>query len=83
MGKDIIQQIVNFDSLNLSFLCEKKNHRSIGKKVRDIPVKDSMKDLINAGILEKYDIAAVKDDEGKVIDYKYTLYPTEGFCDDY
>merc|ERR1712098_544221 len=34
----------------------------------------TMKDLINAGILEQYDIAAVKDDEGKVIDYKYTLY---------
>lgn len=42
----------------------------------------TMKDLINAGILEKYDIAAVKDDEGKVTDYKYTLYPTEGFCDE-
>ena len=42
----------------------------------------TMKDLINAGILEKYDIAAVKDDEDKVIDYKYTLYPTEGFCDE-
>ena len=24
MGKDIIEQIVNFDSLKLSFLCEKK-----------------------------------------------------------
>ncbi len=48
MGKDIIEQIVNFDSLNLSFLCEKKNHRSIGKKIRDIFVRDSIKDLINA-----------------------------------
>ena len=42
MGKDIIEQIVNFDSLNLSFLCEKKNHRSIGKKIRDIFLKNEI-----------------------------------------
>lgn len=42
----------------------------------------TMKDLINAGILEKYDILSVKDNDDKVVDYKYTLYPTEGFCDE-
>ena len=32
MGKDLIEQIKSFNSLELSFLCEKKNHTNIGKK---------------------------------------------------
>lgn len=42
----------------------------------------TMKDLIEAGIIEKYENVASKDEYGEVIDYKYTLYPTIEFCDE-
>ena len=48
MGKNIIEQIVKFDSMKLSFLCERKNHEFIGKRIGDISIDDNIKNLIEA-----------------------------------
>ncbi len=48
MGKDLIEQIKNFDSLELSFLCEKKKHKNVGKKVSNILIEDNIVNLIKA-----------------------------------
>ncbi|WP_064663701.1 hypothetical protein [Pseudoalteromonas sp. MQS005] len=42
----------------------------------------TMQDLIEAGIIEKYDNEAAKDCNGEIVDYKYTVYPTAAFCDE-
>ncbi len=46
MGKDLIKEIKNFNSLELTFLCEKKGHKLVGKKISEITVEDNVKKLI-------------------------------------
>ena len=46
MGSDLIEQIENFDSLELSVLCEKKNHKDVGKKISGIVIADDINNLI-------------------------------------
>jgi hypothetical protein len=40
----------------------------------------TMKDLQGAEIIESYSLVNIKDDTGAIVDYKYTLYPTDKFC---
>lgn len=42
----------------------------------------AVKDLINEGILKKYSVSTIKNDEGQVIDNKYVLMPSERFCEE-
>tara|TARA_B100001059_G_scaffold85226_1_gene83297 strand:- start:12245 stop:13372 length:1128 start_codon:yes stop_codon:yes gene_type:complete len=42
----------------------------------------TMKDLKGAEIIKDYTILNIKDDEGVIVDYKYTLYPTDKFCEE-
>ena len=42
----------------------------------------AVKDLINEGILKKYSVSSIKNDEGQVIDNKYVLMPSERFCEE-
>ena len=46
MGSDLIEQIENFDSLELSVLCEKKKHKDVGKKISGIVIADDINNLI-------------------------------------
>lgn len=43
---------------------------------------ETMKDLIEAGILIKYEVESKKDDNGNIVDYVYSLFPTPSFCDE-
>ncbi len=40
----------------------------------------TMKDLVAADIIKSYDIESIKDGSNSIIDYIYTLYPTDKFC---
>tara|TARA_B100000508_G_scaffold50905_1_gene39570 strand:- start:1398 stop:2525 length:1128 start_codon:yes stop_codon:yes gene_type:complete len=42
----------------------------------------TMKDLKGAEIIKDYTILNIKNDEGVIVDYKYTLYPTDKFCEE-
>ena len=46
MGQDVIQQLKNFNSFELSYLCEKKGHRSVGKRIFEMQVEDNIDELI-------------------------------------
>ena len=47
MGNDLLNQIKNFKELKLSSLCEKKGHKSIGKRISEIFVEDNIKNFIS------------------------------------
>ncbi len=40
----------------------------------------TMKDLIEDGAIDKYEVSNIKDDNNQVIDYTYVIYPSERFC---
>ena len=46
MGRDLIKQIENFESLELSVLCEKIKHKDVGKKISGIVIADDIHNLI-------------------------------------
>ena len=46
MGSNLIEQIKNFNSLELSVLCEKEKHKDVGKKVSGILIGDDVNNLI-------------------------------------
>ncbi len=48
MGKDIVNQISSYNSLKLTYLCEKKGHNSIGKRMSGIVVEDDIKKLVSS-----------------------------------
>ena len=46
MGSDLTEQIENFNSLELSVLCEKGKHKDVGKTVSGIVIGDDINNLI-------------------------------------
>ncbi len=48
MGMDIVKQLKGFNSLKLNFLCEKKGHDIVGKKISGIVVEDDVKKLVSS-----------------------------------
>ena len=46
MGSDLLEQIENFSSLELSVLCEKGKHKDVGKTVSGIVIGDDINNLI-------------------------------------
>ena len=70
----LIKTMVKFGSLD--------SDQAVGNRLivfrRDMTA--TMKDLMSADIIKSYDIQNSKNDEGIIIDYKYTLYPTDKFC---
>ena len=46
MGGDLIEQIENFNSLELAVLCEKEKHKDVGKTVSGIVIGDDINNLI-------------------------------------
>ncbi|WP_227009323.1 replication protein A [Pseudoalteromonas ulvae] len=42
----------------------------------------TMKDLEEAEILKSYKIESIKDDAGVIVDYTYTLFPSDKFCNE-
>jgi len=48
MGSDLLEQIKNFNSLELKVLCEKEKHKDVGKTVSGIVVGDDINNLIKS-----------------------------------
>ena len=48
MGSDLLEQIENFSSLELSVLCEKGKHKDVGKKISGIVIADDINNLIKS-----------------------------------
>ena len=46
MGRDLLEQIENFNSLELTVLCEKEKHKDVGKTVSGIVIGDDINNLI-------------------------------------
>ena len=46
MGSDLLEQIENFNSLELAVLCEKEKHKDVGKKVSGLMIGDDINNLI-------------------------------------
>ena len=46
MGSDLLEQIENFSSLELSVLCEKGKHKDVGKTVSGVVIGDDINNLI-------------------------------------
>ena len=46
MGSDLLEQIENFSSLELSVLCEKGKHKDVGKTVSGIVIGDDINNLV-------------------------------------
>ena len=46
MGSDLLEQIKNFNSLELAVLCEKEKHKDVGKTVSGIVIGDDINNLI-------------------------------------
>ena len=46
MGSDLLEQIENFNSLELAVLCEKGKHKDVGKTVSGIVIGDDINNLI-------------------------------------
>jgi hypothetical protein len=70
----LVKTMVKFGSLD--------NDKDVGDRLigfrRDMT--STMKDLQGAEIIESYSLVNIKDDTGAIVDYKYTLYPTDKFC---
>ena len=47
MGKNILEQIKNFNELKLSSLCENKKHPIVGKELEGIAVHSNLKKLVD------------------------------------
>ena len=48
MGSDLLEQIENFNSLELAVLCEKEKHKDVGKTVSGIVIGDDINNLIKS-----------------------------------
>ena len=48
MGSDLLEQIENFNSLELAVLCEKGKHKDVGKTVSGIVIGDDINNLIKS-----------------------------------
>ena len=46
MGSDLLEQIENFNSLELAVLCEKEKHKDIGRTVSGLMIGDDINNLI-------------------------------------
>ena len=46
MGSDLLEQIKNFNSLELAVLCEKEKHKDVGKTVSGLMIGDDINNLI-------------------------------------
>ena len=48
MGSDLLEQIENFNSLELAVLCEKGKHKDVGKTVSGVVIGDDINNLIKS-----------------------------------
>lgn len=70
----LVKTMVKFGSLDSD---KDVGDRLVGFR-RDMTT--TMKDLKSAEIIKDYNVQNIKDDDGSIVDYKYTLYPTDKFC---
>ena len=46
MGQDVVKQLKFFKALKISYLCEKKGHKMVGKKISEFLIEDDLEKLV-------------------------------------
>jgi hypothetical protein len=73
----LVSMSIKFGSITSEDVIDKNRLVAIRRDMTN-----TMKDLIKAEIIDRYEVENYKDDDGNIVDYKYEIHPTPRFCEE-